>query len=130
MPATPEGVYPDARGQWYFKVTLGRDPLSSRREPITRRGFRTATEASKARRELLGKVDAGLVKPSRSGITIDELLDLYLDGLEADQRLAPKTRHDYRIYACTHLRIYAATWVRGYLGKKRVRDVTPWVLLA
>ncbi|HVB01115.1 MAG TPA: tyrosine-type recombinase/integrase [Acidimicrobiales bacterium] len=121
MPAKPEGVYPDARGQWYFKVTLGRDPLSGRREQITRRGFRTAAEAAKARRELLGKVDAGLVKPSPSGITVDELLDLYLDGLDADQRLSPKTRYDYRIYA--------ATWVRGYLGKKRVRDITPEILL-
>src|SRR5665213_4621708 len=110
MPATPEGVYPDARGQWYFKVTLGRDPLSSRREPITRRGFRTATEASKARRELLGKVDAGLVKPSRSGITVDELLDLYLDGLDADQRLSPKTRYDYRIYADTWVRRYPVSY--------------------
>jgi hypothetical protein len=57
MPARPEGVYADNRGQWYFKVTLGRDALTGRREQITRRGFATATEAAKARRDLIGKID-------------------------------------------------------------------------
>ena len=37
MPARPEGVYADTRGQWYFKVTLGRDLLTGKREQITRR---------------------------------------------------------------------------------------------
>ncbi len=37
MPARPEGVYADSRGQWYFKVSLGKDGLTGRREQITRR---------------------------------------------------------------------------------------------
>ena len=32
MPAKPEGVYQDSPGGWYFKVTVGRDALSGRRE--------------------------------------------------------------------------------------------------
>ncbi|MGD0286213.1 MAG: hypothetical protein ABSC31_07535 [Acidimicrobiales bacterium] len=36
MPARPEGVDVDRRGQWYFKVTLGNDALTGRREQITR----------------------------------------------------------------------------------------------
>ena len=28
MPARPPGVYQDARGKWYFKVTVGQDPLT------------------------------------------------------------------------------------------------------
>ena len=28
MPTKPEGVYQDSRGGWYFKVTLGTDPLT------------------------------------------------------------------------------------------------------
>ena len=51
-------MHADDRGQWYFKVSLGKDAL-----------------------------------------TVNELLDLHLDGLDADQRLSPKTRHDYRVYA-------------------------------
>lgn len=121
MPARPEGVYGDTRGQWYFKVTLGRDPFTGRREQITRRGFATATEASKARRELIGRLDAGLVKLSAGILTVNELLDLYLDGIDADQRLSPKTRHDYRVYA--------ETYVRKLLGTRKVRDVTPEVIL-
>ena len=50
MPARPEGVYADSRGQWYFKVTLGKDALTGRWEQITRHGYPTASEAAKARR--------------------------------------------------------------------------------
>jgi len=122
MPAKPEGVYSDSRGQWYFKVTLGRDPLTGKREQLPRRGFRTATEAAKARHEVLAKLDAGLLKPTRGSLTVDELLDLYLDGIDADERLSAKTRHDYREKA--------DTYVRPLLGKKKVRDLTPEVVLS
>ena len=122
MPAKPEGVYSDSRGQWYFKVTLGRDPLTGKREQLTRRGFRTATEAAKARHEVLAKLDAGLLKPTRGSLTLDELLDLYLDGIDADERLSAKTRHDYREKA--------DNYVRPLLGKKKVRHLTPEVVLS
>lgn len=117
MPVKPEGVYPDGRGGWYFKVSLGRDPLTGRRDQITRRGFRTAAEAGRARRDAVAKADAGLLKPTAGSLTVDQLLDLYLDGIDADQSLAPKTRHDYRIYA--------GTYVRPWLGAHKIRDVTP-----
>ena len=35
MPARPEGVYQDGHGGWYFKVTVGRDSLTGRRDQIT-----------------------------------------------------------------------------------------------
>jgi integrase len=122
VPVKPEGVYSDGRGGWYFKVTLGRDPLTGRRDQITRRGFRTATEAAQARREVLRKADAGLLKPTPGALTVNGLLDLYLDGLDADGRLSAKTRFDYRHYA--------DAYVRPVLGPRKARDVTPDVLLA
>jgi len=61
------------------------------------------------------------VKPGAVALTVNELLDLYLDGLDADQRLSPKTRHDYRVYA--------QTYVRKPLGNRKVRDVTPELIL-
>jgi hypothetical protein len=76
MPVKPEGVYNDKRGQWYFKVSLGKDPLTGRREQLTRRGFRTATEAGKARHEVLAKLDSGSLRPSSGLLTVDDLLDL------------------------------------------------------
>ncbi len=91
--------------------------MTGRREQITRRGFRTATEAGRARRELLGKVDQGLLRPTPGGTTVNELMDLYLDGLDADGRLSAKTRFDYRHST--------DDYIRGRLGAKRVRDVTP-----
>ncbi len=96
MPARPVGVYPDGKGGWYLKVTLGSDHVTGRREQLTRRGFRTATEAGVARRELVAQIDRGQLKPVARGTTVNQLLDLYLDGLDADGRLSAKTRFDYR----------------------------------
>ncbi len=71
------------QGGWYVKVTVGRDALTGRRTQITRRGFATAAEAAKARRDLLAMADRGQLRPAPSGLTLNELLDLYLDGLDA-----------------------------------------------
>ena len=92
MPARPQGVYPDGRGGWYFKVTLGSDPLSGKRIQVTKRGYRTAGEAGRERRELLAKVDSGQSRPSSKLITVNELLDLYLDGLDADGAVGLRER--------------------------------------
>ena len=122
MPARPQGVYPDGRGGWYFKVTLGSDPLTGKRVQITKRGYRTASAAARERRELLAKVDTGQVRPSSKVLTVDELLDLYLDGADADARLSPKTRFDYRNYC--------DSYIRPLLGARKVRDVTAEVVVA
>lgn len=54
-------------------------------------------------------------------MTVDALLDLYLDGLDADARLSVKTRFDYRKNA--------ESYVRPLLGPRRLRDVTPETIL-
>jgi hypothetical protein len=120
MPARPEGVYADGKGGWYFKATLGRDPLTGKRSQVTKRGFRTAAEAAHARKELLGG-DRRMPRPSAVGMTLNELLDLYLDGLDADERLSVKTRFDYRKNA--------ESYVRPLLGTRRLRDITPETIL-
>jgi integrase len=118
-----DGVYQDAKGRWYFKVWLGRDPLTGRQVQVTKRGFATAADASRARRKELDDADD---RPSArslpASLTVNDLLDLYLDGLDADERLSAKTRFDYRINA--------KSYVRPWLGKKRVRDLTPETILA
>jgi integrase len=122
MPARPPGVYQNAKGKWYFKVTIGQDPLTGRRNQITRRGFQTMAEAARERREVLGKVDRGQLAATSAGLKVSELLDLYLDGMDADQNLALKTRFDYRQYA--------DDYIRPYIGDRRVRDITPDAILA
>jgi Arm DNA-binding domain len=74
MPTKPEGVYQDGRGGWYLKVNVGRDPLTGRREQITKRSFRTAAEAGRERRELLTKIDSGQLSPTPAPLTVNELL--------------------------------------------------------
>jgi integrase len=122
MPARPQGVYQDKRGYWYFKATIGRDPLTGKRDQITRRGFRTMAEAARERRDVLAKIDRGQLSPTPASLTVGELLDVYLEGIDADQDLAPKTRFDYRQYA--------ADYIKPYIGDRRVRDVTPDVIVA
>ncbi len=86
--------FADGHGAWCFKVALDRDPITGKRLQITKRGFRAAAEAGRARRDVIGKVDTGRVRPSSKLLTVNDLLDLYLDGMDADARLAPKTRFD------------------------------------
>lgn len=115
-----ESVYQDGRGGWYFKATLGRDPLSGKRVQLTRRGFVTAYDASLARRKVL----EGGARPvaAMSPMTVEQLLDLYFEELEADRRLSEKTQYDYRTYA--------GLYVRPFLGRTKVRALTPEVVLA
>ena len=118
-----DGVYQDAKGRWYFKVWLGRDPLTGRQVQVTKRGFATAADAARARRKELDDTEDRPSAPSLpASLTVDDLLDLHLDGLDADERLSAKTRFDYRINA--------KSYVRPWLGKKRVRDLTPEVIVA
>jgi hypothetical protein len=53
--------------------------------------------------------------------SVNELLDLYLDGLDVDERLSVKTRFDYRKNA--------DAYVRPLLGAGRLRDVAAETLL-
>jgi integrase len=117
-----DGVYEDRQGGWYFKAWLGRDPLTGKQNQITRRGFATATEASRGRRAFLDEASSGR-RPATpmATMTIDELMDWYLDGMDADERLSSKTRFDYRVSA--------DSYIRPWLGSKGVRAVTPDLII-
>jgi hypothetical protein len=54
-------------------------------------------------------------------MTVNELMDWYLDGLDADDRLSSKTRFDYRVNA--------DSYIRPWLGAKNVRDLTPELIM-
>jgi integrase len=122
MPKKEPGVYSDGHGGWYIKVSLGRDPVTGKRDQVTKRGFSSASEAGQARRDLMSKLDRGELRPGGGGRTVNELLTVYLDGIDADGRLSAKTRFDYRHYA-DH-------YVRPYLGGIKVRELTPETLQA
>lgn len=120
MPVRPEGVYSDGKGGWYFQGPVGRDPLTGKRAQVTKRGFRAAADAGRARKELLGSGTTAMLaarRPSAVGMTVNGLLDLYLDGIDADARLSVKTRFDYRHNA--------DAYVRPLLGGRRLRDLSP-----
>ncbi len=80
------GVYKDTKGNWYFKASTHKDPLTGKWAQVTRRGFATAADASEARETLLREVEA---QPSAtvSGLTVRQLVEQYLDECEASERL-------------------------------------------
>ena len=53
-----QGVYQDHRGGWYFKASSHKDPLTGRWHQITRRGFITAADASRARASFVAELEA------------------------------------------------------------------------
>jgi hypothetical protein len=113
-----DGVYQDTKGRWYFKVWLGRDPISGRQSQVTKRGFSTAADAVRARRELLSDFDVGRrTTAAPASLTVDDLLDVYLDGLDADERLARKTRFDYRANADAYVRPWLGSRGPSSAGK-------------
>lgn len=119
-----ENVDSDGRGGWYFKATIGRDADSGKRRQITRRGFATAAEAARARREEIERPAPAAPTDLREvgPLTLNELLDKYLEGLRADNRLSIKTIHDHEGLS----RMY----VRPSLGHVPVRDLTSDLLLS
>jgi hypothetical protein len=121
MPAAPTACTPTRA-----PVVLQGQPrprcATGKRDQITRRGPHAAAEAARARREILERKDRGQIRPTRGVLTMNELLHFVPRGLNADERLARKTRHGYRVVADTYL--------RGLVGALRVGDVTPEVILA
>ena len=113
---------PGRPGWLVFKLTLRSDPLTGKRVQVTKRGSGRQRKPAGSALELLAKVETGQVRPRSKPLTMNELLDLYLDGMDAERRLAPKTRFDYRNHG-DH-------FVRPALGPRKVRDLTPEAVLA
>ena len=118
-----EGVYQDSRGGWYYKAWSGYDPLTGKKNQTTQRGFATAADAAQARKVYLADVGAGRrpASSARSAMTVNELIDWYLDGLDADDRLSSKTRFDYRVNV--------DSYIRPWLGAKSVRNLSPELII-
>lgn len=108
------GVYVDGKGAWYFKVHLGTDPDTGRRVQITRRGYSSASAAAEARSRYLEQ-SRQLGPVERPNLTVNQLLDLYLEAMRDEDRLAEKTLFDY-----AH---YADHYVRPRIGTRKVREL-------
>jgi integrase len=115
--AKVSGVYQDQKGLWYFKARTHKDPLTGKWVQVTRRGFRTATDASRARRELLEARAPTRPAAATGEVTLGELLDQYLEDAEANDRLAAKTLFDYRQFT----RDYIVPWI----GHRLVSEIGP-----
>jgi Arm DNA-binding domain len=97
MPTKPEGVYQDTRGAWYFKVTVGRDALTGRREQITRRGFRTAGTPPGHRGTCWPRRNSSRIRPALTLLSVGELMDLYRRRTRGERR--PRRQDPVRLPA-------------------------------
>ncbi|MDH4076940.1 MAG: site-specific integrase [Acidimicrobiia bacterium] len=90
-------VYRAGNGTWYFKLRVGRDPLTGAWKQVTRRGFRTAADASEARRHL---ADSWAEAPPQAfgGVTVSELVQRYHEEERAMNRLSERTLFDQSGY--------------------------------
>lgn len=105
MAGSSIGRTPDfGSGGWRFEPSLASHeraapdtdgPLSGKVCLVTGRGLSAAAAASRARRKYL-EHNQGRTARAPAGLTVNELADLYLDGIDADANLSPRTRHDYR----------------------------------
>ena len=104
MPKKPRVCIPTARagGTSRSAWTPTRSPVGASRSPAG--GSARRRRRVDARRELVEKVDRGQLRSTPAGTTVYDLLDLYLDGLDADGRLSEKTRFDYRHSADDYVR--------------------------
>ncbi len=116
------GVYKAKNGTWYFKVSAGLDPVTGKYRQITRRGFRSAGDARRAREQLLTELRDPLAPAPPTELTVAELIDEYLDEAQALGRLAAKTLYDYRSYT--------DSYVAPHLGEVKVVDLTPETIVA
>ncbi|MCP3909572.1 MAG: site-specific integrase [Actinomycetia bacterium] len=115
------GVYRDAKGGWYFKAATHKDPVTGKWKQVTRRGFATAAEATRARQAVLDDI-ALEPSPAVSSLTVSELIDQYLDDREAGGQLSVKSLFDYRHYH--------DQYIRPWIGSMPVRDVDAEVIVA
>ena len=59
-----DGVCRDTKRAWYFKIWLGRDPLTGRQVQVTKRGYATASDASRGRSKELDESELRSSAPS------------------------------------------------------------------
>jgi hypothetical protein len=102
-------IRPRGEGTFLIRVYLGRDPLTQKRLEINETYRGTFGGAQKREAVLKGRRHSGqIVKSSR--MTVNQLLDLFLDASRHCQSQCTQFRHKkiYRMY------------VRPYIGARRI----------
>lgn len=106
------GVLQTASGSWSFRLSLP-DPLTGKPVRLSKSGFRTKTEATKALSKAIAEREKGLLA-APNGVTLDDWFERFM---ASKSRLADKTRTSYRGLFKLH--------VSPVLGAVKVQDLTP-----
>lgn len=104
------------RGKTYAYVVSEADPVTGKKKPVWRSGFRSWTEAKAARDEARNRANKGAT--SSSGQKLGSYLDEWLEAItEGEEPLQPSTLASYR----HHVRVH----IKPQLGEVALRDITP-----
>ncbi len=111
-----EPVYFQKDGRWAFRVSLGNDPVTGKRNQPQRQGYRTKREAQEAAEALIREFD----RNSGSAPSSDQLGPYLLDWLDTQQTsLRPSTVRSYR---------QAVDRIAEHLGGVRLADLRPLMI--
>lgn len=100
-------------GRWSFRVDIGPDPATGKRQQVLRQGFANRKQAEAALSALLHEVETGTVS-RRSRLTVEEFFTDWLASQR--QRLRPTTLRSYEV---------AADRVTRELGRVPLQALTP-----
>lgn len=104
-----------ARGKWLVQVSLGKDPVTGKRQTATRRVSGTKAEARKVRDQIIREHEGGL-RLDASKVTFGEFARQWADNRAAMDEIGERQRgHDD----------YMVRLLSGYIGGVRLAEVTP-----
>ena len=111
-----EPVYFQKDGRWAFRVSLGNDPVTGKRNQPQRQGYRTKRDAQEAAEALIREFD----RNAGTAPATDHLGDYLLSWLESQQSsLRPSTMRSYRM---------AVDRIGRRLGSVRLGDLRPLMI--
>jgi integrase len=111
-----EPVYFQKEGRWAFRVSLGNDPVTGKRQQPQRQGYRTKREAQEAAEALIREFD----RNSGSVPSTNQLGPYLLDWLNTQRAsLRPSTMRSYR---------QAVDRIAERLGAVRLADLRPLMI--
>lgn len=112
-------IYELGRNKWRVSVDFGRNPVTKKRERVTRVINGSKAEARKVRDRMRKEHESGLSIDAQAALTGDYLVQ-WIENRKAANDLAHATISNYERY----MRV----WIAPYLGKITLKDLKPYTV--
>lgn len=112
-------IYELGRNKWRVSVGFGKNPVTGKRERVTRVVNGSKAEARKVRDRMRREHESGLSVDAQASLTGD-FLNQWIDNRRAANDLAHATISNYERY----IRV----WIAPYLGRVTLKDLKPYTV--